>query len=55
MANMDFTNCNGKGCVLRETCRRYVDGQTIRVSREEGQHYWLDNCNEETREAYIKI
>lgn len=41
MANRDITYCNGKGCGLRELCRRYVDGQRIivkaAIKREESQ------------------
>ncbi len=55
MANRDITYCNGKGCGLRERCRRYVDGQRIMTSRQEGQYYWMDHCDEEHREGYVEL
>ena len=57
MANRDVTYCNGRGCALRGQCRRYVDGQRIiaNESRDEGQYYWWDNCNEETREGFVAV
>ena len=57
MANKDVTYCNGRGCALRGQCRRYVDGQRIMINaeRDEGQYYWWDNCNEETREGFAAV
>lgn len=55
MLNSDITYCSGKNCLLCSQCRRYQDGQRIINSHEEGQYYWMDNCNEETREAYIEV
>jgi len=55
MANRDITYCNGKGCGLRERCRRYVDGQRIMTSQQEGQYYWMDNCDEEHRDGYVEL
>ena len=57
MANRDVTYCNGRGCALRGQCRRYVDGQRIMINaeRDEGQYYWWDNCNEETREGFAAV
>ena len=52
--NTDITYCDGKGCGLREQCRRYVNGQQIKNSREEGQYYWMTNCDVETREGFLK-
>ena len=52
--NTDITYCNGKGCLLHNQCHRYLEGQRIMNSREEGQHYWMDHCDEENREAFIK-
>lgn len=55
MANKDITYCNGKGCVLRNQCRRYQDGQRIMANRhgDSNQHRWMDNCDPETREGFI--
>lgn len=57
MANRDITYCNGKGCGLRERCRRYVDGQRIilNANRDENQHWWMDHCDEEHREGYVEL
>lgn len=45
MMNRDITYSNGKGCGLRERCRRYIDGQRIiaNVERDEGQYYFWDH------------
>ena len=57
MANRDVTYCNGKGCVLRGQCRRFVDGQRIIVNaeRDENQYWWMESCNEETREGFVAV
>ena len=57
MANRDVTYCNGRGCALRGQCRRYVDGQRIMINaeRDEGQYYWMESCNEETREGFMAV
>lgn len=54
MANTDITYCDGKGCALRDQCRRYEQGQRIKNSREEGQYYWMDHCDVETRDGFLK-
>lgn len=56
MANTDINYCNGKGCVLRDTCRRYVEGQRIirNVEGDSNQYYWFDHCSEDAREGYLK-
>ena len=33
MSNKDITYCNGDGCLLRNMCRRYVEGQRIKANR----------------------
>jgi hypothetical protein len=55
--NLDMTYCNGKGCLLKDTCRRYVDGQHIILNKDDGtfQYYFMDNCDPETRELYIGL
>ena len=53
MDNADLTYCDGKGCGLREQCLRYVDGQRIKNGREEGQYYWMDYCDVETRNGFL--
>ena len=57
MANRDVTYCNGRGSALRGQCRRYVDGQRIMINaeRDEGQYYWWESCNEETREGFVAV
>jgi len=57
MANRDITYCNGKGCGLRERCRRYIDGQRIiaNVERDEGQYYFWDHCDEEHRDGFMEL
>lgn len=48
----DYLYCDGDGCLLRTTCRRYTEGERIRNSRTEGQWYWTSHCDPETRELY---
>lgn len=52
-----FTYCDGVGCILRERCRRFVDGQRIKLNREKdsGQYYWMSHCDIEAREGYKGI
>ena len=56
MANTDITYCNGKGCFLQSQCRRFQDGQRIIVNHngDTNQHWWMDNCDPETREGYLQ-
>ena len=56
MANTDVTYCNGKGCILRNKCRRFQDGQRIIANHnsDTNQHRWMDNCDPETREGYLQ-
>ena len=51
----NITYCNGKGCVLRNQCKRYQDGQRIiaNINGDTDQYAWMDNCNPENREMYI--
>lgn len=55
MANRDITYCNGKGCMLKNQCKRYQDGQCIIANHngDTNQYWWMDNCNEENRDGYI--
>ena len=48
----NYLYCDGNGCLLRTTCRRYTEGERIRNSRTEGQWYWTEHCDPETRELY---
>jgi len=48
--NKDFNYCYGRGCILKEHCIRYTEGQKIPLL-EEGW-WWMDNCGE-NREGYI--
>ena len=52
----NITYCNGKGCVLRNQCRRYLDGQRIIANHngDTNQYWWMDNCNVENRDGYIQ-
>lgn len=52
--NTDMTYCDGNCCGLRGQCRRYVEGERIKHSREEGQYYWMTNCDVETRNGFLK-
>lgn len=56
MANT-VTYCNGKGCILRSQCRRFLDGQRIIANHngDTNQHWWMDNCDPETREGYFAM
>ena len=42
--------CSGYKCALRTTCARYVDGQRAN----DGAHTWIQSCDDETRDGYIK-
>lgn len=48
--NDDMTYCQGKGCSLRESCLRYVEGKPL----SEGFHWWMQHCDPEFRDGYIK-
>ncbi len=52
--NRDITYCNGKNCALKTGCRRFTDGQRILNSHEEAQWYWMENCDPEMREGFVK-
>jgi len=49
------TYCNGRGCLLKDMCRLYVDGLAVYTNRQgdTDQHRWMDNCDPETRELFI--
>ena len=55
MPNTDYLYCDGHGCALAPSCHRYTEGQRIKrnLSRTEGQYYWSENCDPETRELYV--
>lgn len=57
MIHGDMTYCNGKGCLLRHACRRYLEGQRIMLNREgdTNQYWWVDCCDPETRELYDDV
>lgn len=50
-----MTYCEGKGCALFATCRRYKEGQRVvqNAARDTDQHRFMDHCDPETRELYI--
>lgn len=47
--NNDFTYCLGRSCAIREHCRRYTEGQRL----PDGDWWWMEHCDIETRQAYI--
>lgn len=52
--NMEMTYCNGKGCLLKGSCRRYLDGRHI-IQNKDGdtfQYRFIDDCDPETRDLY---
>lgn len=55
MSNKDITYCNGDGCLLRNMCRRYVEGQRIKANRhgDTNQFYWTNSCNIDNRELFL--
>lgn len=50
-----MTYCNGKGCAISTTCKRWVEGQRVieNATGDTDQHRFVDCCNPETRELYI--
>ena len=40
MANTDMTYCDGKGCVLREQCSRYIDSASRMVTGKASTTGW---------------
>ena len=50
--NRDVTYCRGKKCNLRQHCVRFKDGE--RIMNDDGSYWWMDHCDEETRDGYIK-
>lgn len=51
MLHTDMDFCHGKGCALREHCKRYLAGREF--SADEYPQYWIDSCDEDTRPLYI--
>ena len=56
MTNKCIAYCNGKGCGLRNHCRRYQEGQRVYNNRDDDaiQYLWMDNCDPENRDGFIK-
>lgn len=50
--NRDYTYCKGKGCALCMRCRQYTDGRNVPTT---GFGWWLEQCDEETRECYDEL
>lgn len=50
-----MTYCNGNGCMLSQSCRRWTEGQRVikNNSGDTDQHRFIDHCDVETRELYI--
>lgn len=53
--NKDISYCNGDGCLLRNQCKRYVEGQRIKDNHhgDTNQFYWMDSCNIDNRELFL--
>ena len=53
--NKDITYCNGDGCLLRNQCKRYVEGPRIKDNHHGDTHqfYWMDSCNIDNRELFL--
>ena len=49
MFTNDFIYCEGKGCMLRQSCLRYTEGEKLK----EVVRLCIDHCGEELRELYI--
>lgn len=47
--NQDFTYCLGKNCTIKEYCVRYKEGKRL----PDGNWWWMEQCDEETRDGYI--
>lgn len=43
--------CKGANCLLKDQCRRYIEGQRI-DDRAPGYH-WMPNCDVENRIAFV--
>lgn len=43
--------CKGANCLLKDHCRRYIEGQRI-DDRAPGYH-WMPNCDVESRSAFL--
>ena len=50
MANDFFTYCLGTRCGMKANCSRYVEGRRL----PNGDWRWMEHCDVETRDGYIK-
>lgn len=50
---MFFTFCEGAGCMLRDRCRRFLDG--VSIDRSASGYVWVSGCEEESRPLYLPV
>lgn len=50
MARNDYCYCKGVRCAIKTFCARYVEGLRL----PEGNWWWIEQCDEEDRNGYIK-
>ena len=48
--NRDIYYCKGKGCAIKETCRRFTEGNNIAPDTQ--GYWWMGECDTETRDGY---
>lgn len=48
--NRDIYYCKGKGCAIKETCRRFTEGNNIDPDAQ--GYWWMGECDTETRDGY---
>lgn len=55
MMTLNDIYCNGKGCLLKDQCKKYVNSKAIYINKhgDTNQYRWMDNCDPETRDGYI--
>ncbi|MBR1449779.1 MAG: hypothetical protein IJ588_13695 [Prevotella sp.] len=49
-ATDNITYCQGRNCALRSTCRRFISAPAVFEDIQ-----WMRNCEETTRNGYIKL
>lgn len=50
--NEDIDFCKGINCALASHCKRYLAG--VHFSDDGYPHWWIDNCDPETRPLYLE-
>jgi hypothetical protein len=46
-----YVFCYGTNCLLKEKCRRYVDGQKIDIHA--SGYTWMSSCDVEHRSGFV--